>query len=52
MIAYGVRPELECFDLGMINYGKYLLNKKNIDSPAYWNLIFETLQDSNQPLTR
>ena len=40
MIAYGVRPELECFDLGMINYGKYLLQKKNITQPCYWNLIF------------
>jgi len=40
MIKYGVHPELECFDLGMINYGKYLLRKKNIDTPSYWNLIF------------
>lgn len=40
MIAYGVNPELECFDLGMINYGKYLLKKKGITSPSYWNLIF------------
>ncbi|NNF19317.1 MAG: 3-keto-5-aminohexanoate cleavage protein [Flavobacteriaceae bacterium] len=40
MLAYGVNPEFECFDLGMINYGKYLLKKKQIDSPAYWNLIF------------
>jgi 3-keto-5-aminohexanoate cleavage enzyme len=40
MIAHGVNPELECFDLGMINYGKYLLKKKNITSPSYWNLIF------------
>lgn len=40
MLAYGVHPELECFDLGMINYGKYILKKKNIDHPCYWNLIF------------
>lgn len=40
MIEYGVNPELECFDLGMINFGKYLLKKRNIDSPCYWNLIF------------
>ena len=28
MLDFGVNPELECFDLGMINFGKYLLNKK------------------------
>ena len=37
---YGVHPELECFDLGMINYGKYLIQKKRITEPCYWNLIF------------
>lgn len=36
----GVTPELECFDLGMINYGKYLINKGIIEGPHYWNLLF------------
>ena len=40
MILFGVNPELECFDLGMINYGKYILKKMDIDTPSYWNLIF------------
>lgn len=40
MIEYGVKPELECFDNGMINFGKYLLKKKNITTPSYWNLLF------------
>ncbi len=40
MEEYGVIPELECFDLGMINYGKYLIDKKYIEGPFYWNLIF------------
>lgn len=40
MITYGVYPELECFDLGMINYGKYLIKKKGIKEKNYWNLIF------------
>ncbi|MHA7865547.1 beta-keto acid cleavage family enzyme [Flagellimonas marinaquae] len=40
MLEYGVHPEFECFDLGMINFGKYLLKKKEIQRPAYWNLIF------------
>jgi uncharacterized protein (DUF849 family) len=36
----GVVPELECFDLGMINYGKYLIRKGVLRGPHYWNLIF------------
>jgi uncharacterized protein (DUF849 family) len=40
MNAYGVRPELECFHMGMINYGKYLILKKILEPPFYWNLLF------------
>jgi uncharacterized protein (DUF849 family) len=36
----GVIPELECFDLGMINYGKYLMRKGILAGPHYWNLLF------------
>lgn len=36
----GVIPEFECFDLGMINYGKYLINKGYVEGPFYWNLLF------------
>lgn len=40
MIEYGVHPELEVFDLGMINFGKYILHKKGLTGPQYWNLLF------------
>jgi len=40
MKEYGVVPELECFDLGMINYGMYLIKKNLIEGPFYWNLLF------------
>lgn len=40
MKEYGVVPELECFDLGMINYGLYLINKGTAEGPYYWNLLF------------
>lgn len=40
MNQYGVNPELECFDLGMINFGKYLIDKKIFKGPYYWNLLF------------
>lgn len=36
----GVHPELECFDLGMVNYGKVLVKKGLVDGPRYWNLLF------------
>ena len=40
MKQYGVTPELECFDLGMMNYGRYLIEKGIIEGPCYWNLLF------------
>ncbi len=40
MNEYGVKPELECFDAGMINYGKYLIHKGVLQRPFYWNLLF------------
>lgn len=40
MNEFGVNPELECFDLGMINYGLYLKRKNVLPSPNYWNLLF------------
>jgi uncharacterized protein (DUF849 family) len=39
MLEKGIRPELEVFDLGMINYAKYLIRKDLIKSPYYFNLI-------------
>jgi len=35
----GIRPELEAFDVGMINYAKYLYKKGLIAPPFYFNLI-------------
>ncbi|MBN2483724.1 MAG: 3-keto-5-aminohexanoate cleavage protein [Candidatus Omnitrophica bacterium] len=35
----GIRPELEAFDLGMINYAHYLIQKGLIGAPYYFNLI-------------
>jgi 3-oxoadipate:acetyl-CoA acetyltransferase len=39
MKKLGIRAELEAFDLGMINYAKYLIKKKLLDPPYYFNLI-------------
>ncbi|MCG2462007.1 3-keto-5-aminohexanoate cleavage protein [Flavobacteriaceae bacterium F89] len=35
----GIVPELEAFDIGMINYSKYLEKKKLIEPPYYFNLL-------------
>jgi uncharacterized protein (DUF849 family) len=35
----GIKPELEAFDIGMINYAKYLQHKGLIEPPFYFNLI-------------
>jgi uncharacterized protein (DUF849 family) len=39
MLERGIRPELEAFDVGMINYAKYLIEKELIHPPYYFNLI-------------
>ena len=35
----GIVPELEVFDIGMINYSKYLERKGLIEAPYYFNLL-------------
>jgi 3-keto-5-aminohexanoate cleavage enzyme len=39
MAEKGIRAELEAFDLGMINYAKYLIQKGLLAAPYYFNLI-------------
>ena len=39
MKVNGIVPELEAFDIGMINYAKYLEQKGVIEAPHYINLI-------------
>jgi uncharacterized protein (DUF849 family) len=39
MMELNIKPELEAFDVGMINYAKYLASKELIKPPFYFNLI-------------
>jgi len=39
MLDRGIKPELEVFDMGMVNYAKYLNKKGLIHPPFYFNLI-------------
>jgi uncharacterized protein (DUF849 family) len=39
MLDNGIKPELEVFDIGMINYADYLCGKNLLKPPFYFNLI-------------
>jgi uncharacterized protein (DUF849 family) len=39
MMEKGIKPELEVFDVGMINYAKYLIKKGLLKPPYYFNLL-------------
>jgi 3-keto-5-aminohexanoate cleavage enzyme len=39
MLDKGIKPELEVFDIGMINYAKYLIRKGLLKPPYYFNLL-------------
>ena len=39
MLDRGIKPELEVFDHGMVNYAQYLIDKGLLTPPYYFNLI-------------
>jgi uncharacterized protein (DUF849 family) len=39
MDKYGVLPEIECFDTGMLNYTNYLISKNKLKPPYHINVI-------------
>jgi uncharacterized protein (DUF849 family) len=43
MAEKGIRPELEVFETGMINYAAYLSRKGILKGPMYFNLFFGLL---------
>ena len=46
----GIVPELEVFDIGMINYARYLEKKGLITAPFYFNLLFGNIACSQANL--
>ena len=46
MDEYGVIPEIECFDSGMLNYTNYLINKGILKGPHYINVILGNLYNA------
>lgn len=43
MNKYGVNPEIECFDSGMLNYANYLIQKGILKESLYVNVILGNL---------
>jgi len=43
MYECGITPELECFDLGMVEYSHYLLSHGILCTPGYCNLLLGSL---------
>lgn len=39
MVDRGIKPELECFDFGMVNAAKILIARGIIGSPPYFNIL-------------
>lgn len=50
MNHFGVIPELECFDVGMINYANYLIRKEILRPPYYFNIIVGNLAGAQADL--
>jgi len=46
MDRYGVIPEIECFDSGMVNYTNYLIKKGILKGPHYMNIIFGNIYNA------
>jgi 3-keto-5-aminohexanoate cleavage enzyme len=50
MLANGIRPEFEVFDLGMVNYLAHLVDKLGIPGPHYVNLLVGGLASAQDDL--
>jgi len=50
MLSRGIKPELEAFDLGMINYANYLIRKGVLEPPYYFNLILGNIASAQANL--
>ena len=50
MKQQNILPELEVFDVGMINYAKYLIDKKILGKTNYFNLLLGNISSAQQSL--
>ena len=45
----GIKPELEVFDLGMVNYANYLIDKGILTPPYYFNILLGNVASAQAP---
>jgi 3-keto-5-aminohexanoate cleavage enzyme len=50
MKNFGVIPEIECFDSGMLNYTNYLISKNILTDPIYINVILGNIFNAQTDL--
>ena len=51
MSRYGVQPEIEWFDSGMLNYTNYLISKEILQPPYYINMILGNIYNGQCDLS-
>lgn len=51
MNQFGVTPEIECFDSGMLNYTNYLIKKNILKGPNYINVIFGNIYNAQTDIS-
>jgi len=51
MQSQGIKPELEVFDLGMVNFAHYLISKGLLEPPYYFNIILGNLSSAQAKLS-
>ena len=51
MNKYGVQPEIECFDTGMLNYTNYLISKGKLKTPYHINFILGNIYNGQCDLS-
>ncbi len=47
----GIKPELEVFDLGMVNYAHYLISKGLLTPPYYFNILLGNIATAQARLS-
>ena len=51
MDEFGVIPEIECFDSGMVNYTNYLISKNTLKGPHYINVILGNIYNAQSDIS-
>jgi uncharacterized protein (DUF849 family) len=51
MRSRGIKPELDVFDLGMVNYAHYLIKKDLLAPPYFFNIILGNIASAQAKLS-